>query len=194
MRRGLALSSGTTEDRDVEGHVRVPLDPSRGSMSVRKTALIIAILAIVACGLGSVHAEAAPMLREQAASTTALIGRHCVTVHSNVHSRTGTICVYVARVSGKLGGEVAFTTHSGPVRRVSTQILRLSMDKVVIQTLRNASKAGAGAGTVAIPFNWWDEPKPRIVQVSAYKACMTWTDGSKACTGSSWLSTPSVRA
>lgn len=165
-------------------------------MPVRRTAFItVAIMAIIACGFGSARAAAAATQGGQAAARPAvLLGGHCVTVHSNVHSRSGTICVYVARQSGKVGGQVAFTTHSGRMQRVSAQILRLSKGNVIIQTLRNPSKAVTGPGTVAIPMNWWGEPPLVPFRMSAFNACMTWTDGSKACTGASWLSSQSVSA
>lgn len=126
-------------------------------MSVRRTALIVAILAIIACGFGSIQADAASTPRGQAAtSPLVLLGGHCVTVHSNVNRQTGTVCVYLARQGGEVRGEVVFTSHSGLLRRISAQILRLSADNQVILTLRNPSETVTGIGG-ALPLSWWDE-------------------------------------
>jgi hypothetical protein len=59
--------------------------------------------------------------------------------------------------------------------------------------LRNVSASVQGACTVAIPHNWQGEGNPRNAQVSAYNACMTWTDGGKACRPG-WLLSQIVRA
>jgi hypothetical protein len=121
-----------------------------------------------------------------------LFGERCVTVRSNIHHRTGTICVAVARQAGKARGQVVFTSGSGRLNRVSVQVLRLSLGKQVVQTVKNASKPVTGGGG-GFALNWWDEPVG-IMQVSVYNACMTWTDGSKACTGRRWLSSHPVPA
>ena len=173
-----------------------PGDASRGRMSVRRAALIIAIVAFIAGGLGSVHADAASASAtggQAAASPTVFLGGRCVTVRSNRNARTGTICVFVGREPGKVGGKVVFTARSGRLSKVSVQFLRLTADQRVIQMLRNVSKPVKGASVVGIPHNWWGEGKPRNIQVSAYNACMTWTDGGKACRPG-WLQTQIVRA
>lgn len=166
-------------------------------MPVRRTAafVTVAIMAILACGIGSARADAATtsMQRGQAAASPAvLLGGHCVTVHANAHGRTGTICLYLTRQSGKAGGQVGFTARSGTLRLVSVQALRVSVAGQVALTVHNMSLVVIGHN-VALRRNWWDEPKPRVLRMSAMKACMTWTDGSKACTGTGWVSTQAVR-
>ena len=160
---------------------------------MRRTAFIFAIFAIMACGLGSARAEAASTSRPQAVASLpkGLYGGHCVTVRSSVHDQTGTICVYLDRLDGKQRAEVVFTTRSGPLRSASVGTLRLAVNNVVINAVHNASKTATGTGRdIALPDSWWDEPAqwlrdPKIV--GAYKACMTWADGAKACTGPGWL-------
>jgi hypothetical protein len=164
-------------------------------MSVRRTALIIAIFAIIACGAGSAQADAATTARGQAvASPPVLYGRHCVTVRSNVHGRTGTVCAYLARLSGKERGEVTFTANSGQLSAVSVKILQLSVNNHIIEAVHNARKTVMAVGGV-IPLSWWDEPTGdrQIKQVGVYEACMIWTDGGKACTGPRWLYSQPVR-
>lgn len=161
---------------------------------MRRIAFIVAILALIACGLGSVQADAASASRGQAATAPpVLLGGHCVTVHSNVNHRTGTICVYLARQlgGGPERGEVIFTAHSGLLKRVSVQVLRLSADSHAIQTSRNVSKAVIGISG-GIMDSWWDE-QAHWMQVGTYNACMYWTDGGKACTGPHWLYSETVR-
>jgi hypothetical protein len=162
-------------------------------MPVRTKALIVAIMAVIACGLGSVQAEAAPMSAAQAAATSppGLFGGHCVHVSSSVHHRAGTICVYLSRISGKAGGEVTFAAHSGTLAMVSVQTLRITLDNQPFLTVRNLSKTVSGSGIGSINRNWWDEPKGAI-RVGARQACMTWTGGDKACTSASWLSSQPV--
>jgi hypothetical protein len=63
---------------------------------------------------------------------------------------------------------------------------RLSAGNQVVQTFHNVSKNVTGIGG-GFAFNWWDEPFGAM-QASAYNACMNWTDGGNACTGSHWLS------
>lgn len=160
---------------------------------MRKTALIIAIFAIIACGFGSARADAASTSRAQPAASlpNGLYGGHCVTVRSSTHHQTGSICVYLQRFDGKQRAEVVLTSRSGPLRSASVETLRLAVNNVVINAVHNASKKATGLDRgVALPDSWWDEPArwlrdPKIV--GAYDACMTWTDGAKACTGPHWL-------
>lgn len=155
---------------------------------MRRTALIISIFAIIACGVGSVQADAASTPREHAAtSPVVLYGGHCVTVRSNAHGWTGTICAYLARQSGTKRGEVTFTANSGALSLVSVETLQLSVNHHVTEAAHNATKTVVAFGGV-IPLNWWDEPSgPHLVQAGVYKACMSWKGGGKACTGAGWL-------
>jgi hypothetical protein len=172
-------------------------------MSVRRTALIIVIFAIVACGIGSVQADAAsPPPGRAAASAPVLQGERCETVHSSVRplpgaSPTGTICVYVAGQSRAERSGVSFTARSGLLKAISVETLQLSVDGHVMVTIRNVSGTALTGGGVHL-VNWWDEPAhlphgSKSVQVGVYKACMTWTDGGEACTGPGWLYTFPVR-
>jgi hypothetical protein len=157
-------------------------------MSVRRTALIIAIFVTIGCGLGPVQADAASTPRGQAAtSVPVLYGGHCVTVRSNAHGWRGTICVYLARQSGTKRGEVTFTANSGLLSVVSVETLQLSANHHVIEKARNSKRSVVTIGGV-IPLNWWDEPAgSHLMQAGAYDACMTWKGGGTACTGASWL-------
>ena len=158
-------------------------------MSVRKTALIIAMFAIIACGVGSVQADAASTSRgQEIASLPTSYGEHCVKVRSNLHGRTGTICAHLVDGLGKEQGEVTFTASSGLVRTVFVKILQISMNNQVIETAYNVSKTVMmKVGDVSIAKSWWDEPDSIYMRVGAFDACITWTDGGKACTGPHWL-------
>ena len=131
-------------------------------MSVRTRALIIAILATVACGVGSLQADAAPTPRGQAAaSSQAVSGERCETVRSNVHPvtgtiPTGTICVYLVGQSRTVRGGVSFTAHSGLLRAASVKVLQLSVNNHVVVKADNVSETVAHAGLHL--FSWWDEP------------------------------------
>jgi hypothetical protein len=151
-------------------------------MFVRRTALIIAMFAIIASGIGAVQADAAPTSQGQTVA-----GEHCVTVRSNDPGHIGTICVYLARQSGKERGVVTFTSRSGRLRAVSVKVLVLSVNGKVVEVVHNASQSGPKLNG-AIPLSWWDEPA-RILSnvVGVNDACMTWTNGGKACTGAGWL-------
>jgi hypothetical protein len=155
---------------------------------VRGTALIVAILAVIACGLGSARAEAMPTSPGQAAASPPPAGEHCVTVHSNVHHWAGTVCVYVTHQSTKNGGAVAFSTHSGKLANVSVKILRVSWHGggAPIVILKNASGPVSTGSPAILTRNWWDEPFGAVA--SAQEACMTWEGGDKACTGPGWVS------
>jgi hypothetical protein len=160
---------------------------------MRRTALIIAIFAIIACGFGSARADAASTQRSQVAASPApgLYGGHCVTVRSSTHNQTGTICVYVDRLQGNLRAEVVLTSRSGALKSASAVTVKLSVNSTVINAVHNAKKSATGAGrSIVLPDSWWDEPaqwlrSPKIA--GAYNACMIWADGAKACTGPHWL-------
>jgi hypothetical protein len=172
-------------------------------MSVRRTALIIVIFAIVACGIGPVRADAAaPPAGRAATSAPVLQGERCETVRSSFRpvagtSPTGTICVYLAGPSTAERGGVSFTARSGLLKAISVETMQLSVNGHVRVTIRNVSgTALTGAGVHL--FNWWDEPArlpkgTKTVQLGVYKACMTWTNGGKACTSPSWFYTWMVR-
>jgi hypothetical protein len=165
-------------------------------MSVRRTALIIAIFAIIACGAGSVQADAATTARGQTvASAPVLYGKHCVTVRSSVPGRTGTICAILARVSWEERGEVTFTANSGLLGAVSVKTLTLSVNNHIVKVSHNARNTVIAVGAV-IPLSWWDEPTTpvrQVKQVGVYEACMTWRGGGQACTGPHWLYSQPVR-
>jgi hypothetical protein len=169
---------------------------------VRRTAPIIAILTIAACGISSLPADAAPAPRGQAAaSSPAVQGERCETVRSNVHILprpypTATICVYLVGQSTKtVRGEVTFTANSGLLSGTSVGILQLSVNNRVVVKEDNLSETAAAGGVHL--FNWWDEPayilsRSSQVQVGVDKACITWTHGGgKACTG--WLYSSRVK-
>jgi hypothetical protein len=87
---------------------------------------------------------------------------------------------------------VTFTSKAGRLRAISAQILELSAGSQVVEEVHNASKTVTAAGG-AIPFSWWDETAEwQTLKAGVYKACMTWPDGSKACTGPGWLYTYSL--
>lgn len=162
---------------------------------MRRTALIVAILAVFACGLGSIQAEAAATSPGQAAAGPPPLGQHCVKVTSKHNHWPGTICVFVTRPSGKKpAGEVTFTAHSGTLSVISIKTMRVTMGGAdVVPPVNNVSRPATGMTSDAISRSWWDEPKTRV-QVSVKNACMTWKGGDKACTGSGWLSSQPVAA
>jgi hypothetical protein len=145
-------------------------------MAMRRTTLIVAILAILGCGLASVPAQADSVTRD---------GGHCVTVHSDVGGRTGSICAYVDRLNGTERGEVAFTADSGTLSEATVTTLELLIDGQVTTVRHNVTEPASGL-SAAISNNWWDEPFGDL-QAGAYHACMIWMDGDRACTGSDWL-------
>jgi hypothetical protein len=159
-------------------------------MSVRRTTLIIAIFAIIACGIGSVQADAAPTGRGQAVASWAVSSRgHCETVHSSLHGRTGTVCVaVVSEVKTKtVQAEVTFSASSGRLKEVTLQVLQLAINGKVVESVRNVTENVQTVSKV-FPYSWWDEPAPApVLRAGVDNACLIWTDGSKACTGSSWL-------
>jgi len=144
--------------------------------ALRRIVLIAAIVAAATCGLTSVPAGAA---------SPASYGARCVTVHSAVHGRSGTICAQVDAMNGAKRSEVTFATSYGPLASVSVTTLELLLGGRVLSTLHNVTK---GVLTIIPPItdNWWDEPSGGE-QTGVYQACMTWRDGDRACTGSAWL-------
>ena len=143
---------------------------------MRRVVLIAAIVAGVTCGLTSVPAGAA---------SPANYGTRCVTVHSAVHDRSGTICAQLGVMTGAKRSEVTFATSYGTLASVSVKTLELLLNGKVVSTLHNATKDVA---TIIPPItdNWWDEPAGGE-QAAVSQACMTWPDGDQACTGSGWL-------
>jgi hypothetical protein len=115
--------------------------------------------------------------------------RQCVTVHSSLHGRTGTVCIAVVKdfKTKTVQGEVTFSASSGRLKEVTMQILQLAVDDKVIQSYRNVTENVLEIGKF-FPYSWWDEPRPKpSLRAGVYNACLIWTDGSKACTGRSWL-------
>lgn len=143
---------------------------------MRRIVLIAAIAAGVSCGLTSVPAGA---------TSPASYGTRCVTVHSAVDSRSGTICAQVGVMNGAKRAEVTFATSYGPLASVSVKTLELLLNGQVISTLHNVTK---DVVTIIPPItdNWWDEPNSGE-RTAVSQACMTWPDGDQACTGSAWL-------
>lgn len=144
--------------------------------ALRRIVLTAAIVAGVSCGLTSVPAGAA---------SPASYGTRCVTVHSAVHDRSGTICAQVGVMTGAERSEVTFATSSGSLASVSVKTLELLLNGRVLSTLHNVTKDVVKV-IPPITDNWWDEPAGGE-QAAVSQACMTWTDGDQACTGSAWL-------
>jgi hypothetical protein len=151
---------------------------------MRRTALIAAILAVLASGIGSAQAEAA--------SPSPMNGKHCVTIKSTPHHQAATVCLYLDRQSGKKEGVVTFSTKSGPLQGVTVKVLQIAMNGQGIVTVNNphVTVTVPGSGD-ALTRSWWDEPAGKM-QVRIKNACLTWSDGDKACTGSGWLSSNPV--
>ena len=176
---------------------------------MRGTALIIAIFAIIACGIGSLQADATPTPRGQAVGSPQVAsGERCETVRSNARASagaipagtipTGTICVYLVGQGRAIRGGVSFTAHSGLLKTASVKVLQLTVNNHVVLKADNVSETVLASAGLHL-FSWWDEPayilsKPNYVQVGVYKACMIWKSGGEACTGPGWLYSARVKA
>lgn len=159
---------------------------------MRRTALVIAIFAIITCGLGSARADAAPAREQAAVGSPALYGRHCVAVRSAAGHQTGTVCVYVTRSGTEVGAELTFSAGSGRLKASSIKVLQLSVNNRVVAEITNVHQTINGKTGVVRRWNWWDEGQRGVIlQVRAYQACASWTDGGSGCTG--WLYSGSVR-
>jgi len=157
---------------------------------------LVAVLAAASCGLALIATGAAAAPRGHAApGTSAPPGQRCTTVHSNVHGRTGSICVYVEHAGARLRADVTFTGRSGTLRGASVGTLELLVGHQVVQKLHNVAEYVNGAGG-RFAKNWWDGEgmAPEVpVQAGIYNACLAWSDGGRACTGPHWFYSQAVR-
>ncbi len=163
---------------------------------MRAKVYIVAVLAVLSCGLGLIATGAAAAPGGHAApGGPAPLGRKCTAVHSSVHGRTGSICVDVEHGAAGVRGDVTFTANSGVLRGASVSTLELLVNHQVVEKLRNVAERVQGTES-RLTRNWWDGEgmTPAVpVQTGIYNACMTWTDGGRACTGPHWFYSQAVR-
>jgi hypothetical protein len=164
-------------------------------MRLKKNVLIASACAIITAGLASapVAAEAAGQQAQSAPPAVRHLGTNCMTVHSSGNRHAGVICISVVITTGKKAADVTFTPTSGTASQISIASLKLSMNGVITEKAGPLHKRWTSPGAGSFALNWWDEPVGHA-QASVLNACMTWTDGTRACTGSHWYSSKLVHA
>jgi hypothetical protein len=156
-------------------------------MQLRSGALGAVLSVIVMGGLASTPAYAAPATHttQSAAAPAKLLGKRCVTVHSNVHSHVAIICVGVDIIGTTPDGMVTFKAKSGVLREVSFVRLELIVNGAVVEKIGPVRSSGGGTF-----LNWWDEPSNFPAghgRAAVKKACVFWRGGGRACTGRHWF-------
>jgi hypothetical protein len=162
---------------------------------MRRGWVVTLILAIVALCFVAAPANAAA--HRTAATSQSLIGAVCRTVHSNVHHKTGVICVgMIVQRSGhsrSVQAAVSFVARSGKLKRAWASELDLyAKFTLVTSGIHGAKRVPGGIILTTRHHNLWDGG-PVVVGSSISKACMIWTDGDRACTRGTTLPSNGVR-
>jgi hypothetical protein len=157
-------------------------------------AVIAAIAAMAACGLGVTPAAGAVTGR---ATPVAVFGSaqgtQCTTIKSQPPVRFGVICVSVLDRGTLWRAEVSFEAGTGRLREVSVKNLRLLVAGGVKERTGRVLK-DVGGKTSVVPSNWFDDDLLHVYGRGAViNACIVWADGARACTGNHWFYSQRVR-
>jgi hypothetical protein len=153
------------------------------------------IFAIITFSLAIMAAPANAAPKGPAASANVesqpYLGMVCRTVHSNVHHKTGVICVGISagnnRAHPAVRAVVFFKSDSGKLIAVSARHLVLYQNGIKVAHGLYSSAPGNGGFVVTTkPRNLWDGGIFEF-RSAVFGACMYWTGGAHACTGASWL-------
>jgi hypothetical protein len=172
---------------------------------MRRYPVVKLILAVIALSLIAVPANAAAPRSVSSADSApwAYLGSVCRTVHSNVHHKTGVICIEVAVQNEVYYRAVrafaSFKSASGKLKGVTARHLVLYLSGRVAESGAYSGKATGRTGNLTTRNrNLWDggpnSGAAGPARAGLFDACMIWPDGARACTGAHWLYSKVVRA
>jgi hypothetical protein len=171
---------------------------------MRRYSQVKLIVAIISFSLIGIVAPAHAAQYDSAIKTSAAtryIGSVCKTVRSDIHHRTGFVCVGLALRPNSVGAFVSLMPRSGKFDGASAGRLVLRADGITIEAgVHGIERSGNGfilTTRFTTQFNnlWDGGPLVGVftLRSGAVNVCMQWRDGDRACTGASWLFSKGVR-